>query len=110
MLLAGVAGLAARPSPPITAQPAAWHERLPKVALHLHLEGAIPKATLWELITKYGGDGAIRTREDLERALVYRDSRGFLKMWVWMIGYLRERKKRLAAEFQRDPSWNDAGA
>ncbi len=68
----------------------AWHERLPKVELHLHLEGAIPKATLWELITKYGGDQAIKTREDLERALVYRDFRGFLKMWVWMIGYLRE--------------------
>ena len=39
---------------------------------------------------KYGGDAAIKTREDLDRALVYRDFRGFLKMWVWMIGYLRE--------------------
>ena len=45
---------------------------------------------MWELITKYGGDRAIKTRDDLERALVYRDFRGFLKMWVWMIGYLRE--------------------
>ena len=90
LLAAGVAGYAVRPSIAVTAQPAAWHERLPKVELHLHLEGAIPKATLWELITKYGGDPAIKTREDLERALVYSDFRGFLKMWVWMIGYLRE--------------------
>jgi adenosine deaminase len=90
LLLAGVAGYAVRPPFAVTAQPVAWHERLPKVELHLHLEGAIPKATLWELITKYGGDRAIKTREDLERALVYRDFRGFLKMWVWMIGYLRE--------------------
>jgi adenosine deaminase len=90
LLVAGVAGYAVRPSIAITAQPVAWHERLPKVELHLHLEGAIPKATLWELITKYGGDPAIKTREDLERALVYRDFGGFLKMWVWMIGYLRE--------------------
>jgi adenosine deaminase len=90
LLAAGVAGYAVRSSIGVTAQPAAWHERLPKVELHVHLEGAIPKATLWELVTKYGGDAAIKTREDLERALVYRDFRGFLKMWVWMIGYLRE--------------------
>jgi adenosine deaminase len=89
VLLAGVAGSAVRPVL-ATAQPAAWHERLPKVELHLHLDGAIPKATLWELIAKYGGDRTIRTRADLERALVYRDFRSFLKMWVWMIGYLRE--------------------
>jgi adenosine deaminase len=90
LLAAGVAGSAVRPSLGVTAQAVAWHERLPKVELHLHLEGAIPKATLWELITKYGGDPAIKTREDLERALIYRDFGGFLKMWVWMIGYLRE--------------------
>jgi adenosine deaminase len=90
LLVAGVAGHAVRPFVAVFAQPVAWHERLPKVELHVHLEGAIPKATLWELVTKYGGDGAIKTREDLERALVYRDFRGFLKMWVWMIGYLRE--------------------
>jgi adenosine deaminase len=97
LLVAGVSGYAVRPSVAVAAQsvaqpvqPVAWHERLPKIELHLHLEGAIPKATLWELVTKYGGDAAIKTREDLERALVYRDFRGFLKMWVWMIGYLRE--------------------
>jgi adenosine deaminase len=90
LLAAGLAGYAVRPAAAAAVQPAAWHERLPKVELHIHLEGAIPKATLWELMTKYGGDAAIRTRDDLERALVYRDFRGFLKMWVWMIGYLRE--------------------
>ncbi len=45
---------------------------------------------MWGLVTKYGGDAAIKTREDLERALVYRGFRGFLNMWVWMIGSLRE--------------------
>ena len=80
-------------SSPLLAQSLPWHERLPKVELHLHLEGAIPKPTLWELITKYGGDPAIKTREDLERALVYSDFRGFLKMWVWMIRYLREYRR-----------------
>ena len=90
LLAAAAAGCACRQVIDVAAQPLAWHERLPKVELHLHLEGAVPKAALWELITKYGGDPAIKTREDLERALVYRDFRGFLKMWVWMIGYLRE--------------------
>ena len=47
----------------------------------------MPKATSWELITKYGGDAAIKTREDRDRALTYRD---FGKTWGWMIGYLRE--------------------
>jgi adenosine deaminase len=90
VLVTGAAGYAVGTSTPAPPQPVAWHERLPKVELHIHLEGAIPMATLWELVTKYGGDPAIPTREDLERALVYRDLGGFFKMWVWMIRYLRE--------------------
>jgi len=29
---------------------------IPKVELHLHLEGAIPYDALWQLVQKYGGD------------------------------------------------------
>ena len=36
-----------------------WYQRVPKIELHLHLEGAIPYAALWELVGKYGGDPAI---------------------------------------------------
>src|SRR5262245_37482790 len=36
-----------------------WFERLPKVELHLHLEGAIPLEALWELVRKYGGDPTV---------------------------------------------------
>ena len=69
---------------------ASWLARLPKIELHIHLEGAIPKPALWELISKYGGDKSVRTREDLDRALVIRDRRHFFQMWLWMIRFLRE--------------------
>lgn len=32
-----------------------WFELLPKIELHLHLEGAIPYAALWELVQKDEG-------------------------------------------------------
>jgi len=38
-----------------------WYERVPKVELHLHLEGAIPLEALWELVQKYG-TGPFRDR------------------------------------------------
>jgi adenosine deaminase len=48
-----------------------WFERVPKVELHLHLEGAIPHDALWELIQKYGGDPLIPNLEALERKFSY---------------------------------------
>ena len=33
-----------------------WFDLVPKVELHLHLEGAIPHEALWTLIQKYGDD------------------------------------------------------
>src|SRR5262245_58738518 len=67
-----------------------WLERLPKVELHLHLEGAIPHEVLWEVMRKYGGDPSVPTREDLARKFVYRDFPHFLDTWTWMNGILRE--------------------
>ena len=63
---------------PPSATHASWLARLPKVELHVHLEGAIPRSALWELITKYGGHESLRTRDDLDRTLVYQDFRHFL--------------------------------
>jgi adenosine deaminase len=67
-----------------------WLERLPKVELHLHLEGAIPHAALWQLICKYGGDSKVPSFEALPGRFVYRDFPDFIDRWIWKQGFLRE--------------------
>jgi adenosine deaminase len=67
-----------------------WLERLPKVELHLHLEGAIPHHALWELCQKYGGDPTAATLEDLKDRFQYRDFSHFIEVWIWKNGFLRE--------------------
>ncbi len=61
----------------------------PKVELHLHLEGAIPLPTLWEVIQSHGGDPEVRSLADLERSFVFRDFAHFIDRWWWMTGFLR---------------------
>jgi adenosine deaminase len=63
---------------------------LPKIELHVHLEGAIPLPAVWELLQKYGPPAGIVTPADLERRFVYRDFPHFLDTWSWKNGYLRE--------------------
>ncbi|MFB0537365.1 MAG: adenosine deaminase [Anaerolineae bacterium] len=67
-----------------------WFERVPKVELHLHLEGAIPHDALWELVQKYGGDPSVPDLEALERRFEYRDFPHFIETWVWKNRFLRE--------------------
>jgi adenosine deaminase len=67
-----------------------WLERLPKVELHLHLEGAIPHDALWQLICKYGGDASVPTFEALPGRFVYRDFPDFIDRWIWKQGFIRE--------------------
>jgi adenosine deaminase len=72
-----------------------WLDRLPKVELHLHIEGAIPHAALWQLICKYGGDQRVPSLEALAGYFVYRDFPEFIEKWNWKQGFLRE-----AADFE----------
>ena len=72
-----------------------WLERLPKVELHLHLEGAIPHAALWKLVCKYGGDPRVPTADALAAYFVYRDFPEFIDKWLWKQSFLRE-----AADFE----------
>lgn len=66
-----------------------WFERVPKVELHLHLEGAIPLDALWLLVCKYGGDPAVPDRAALARRFRYRDFPHFIETWNWKNGFLR---------------------
>lgn len=66
-----------------------WFERIPKVELHVHLEGAIPHAALWELIQKYGGDPSVPNLEALAERFRFRDFPHFLEMWLWKNQFLR---------------------
>lgn len=62
---------------------------LPKVEIHLHIEGAIPIPALWELVSKYGKKD-VRSIQDLEERFRYRDFPHFLSTWMWKNGFLRE--------------------
>jgi adenosine deaminase len=68
----------------------AYYSRIPKVELHLHLEGAIPLPTLWELIRKYGGDPGVPDAAALRLQFAYRNFPHFLEIWNWKNHYIRE--------------------
>ena len=67
-----------------------YFRRLPKVELHLHLEGAIPLPALWTLVQKYGGHPEVPTMAALEARFRYRDFPHFIEVWVWKNQFLRE--------------------
>ena len=66
-----------------------WIDGLPKVELHLHLEGAIPLPALWRLIRKYGGDDDVSTMDELRQRLTYKDFPDFISAWIWKNGFIR---------------------
>jgi adenosine deaminase len=67
-----------------------WFEKVPKIELHLHLEGAIPYSELWKLVQKYGGDSSLPDLETLKSRFEYRDFPHFIETWVWKNRFLRE--------------------
>jgi adenosine deaminase len=67
-----------------------WFDRLPKVELHLHLEGAIPYDALWELVQKYGGDVLAPNKEILRHRFKYKNFAHFIETWLWKNKFLRE--------------------
>lgn len=67
-----------------------WFDHVPKVELHLHLEGAIPHEALWQLMQKYGGDSTCPDQQALQKRFVYRDFPHFIETWAWQTRFLRE--------------------
>jgi len=65
---------------------------IPKIELHLHLEGAIPLSTLFDLIKKRGGDPSISSLEDLKKKLTYRDFSHFIEVWTWKNTFIQEER------------------
>jgi len=67
-----------------------WFEKVPKVELHVHLEGAIPLDALWELVQKYGGEPSVPNLQALKEKFQYRDFTHFMQTWTWKNQFLRE--------------------
>jgi adenosine deaminase len=67
-----------------------WFALVPKIELHLHLEGAIPYDVLWELVKKYGGDSSVKDLPALKDKFVFRDFPHFIESWIWKNRFIRE--------------------
>ncbi len=74
----------------LTSNDPSFYNRIPKIELHLHLEGAIPHHALWELCQKYGGDAAVPNPEALAKQFEFVDFPHFIQTWVWKNQFLRE--------------------
>ncbi len=67
-----------------------WYSKLPKIELHVHLEGAIPHGALFDLIQKYGGDPSLPDVSALARRFEYKNFAQFIETWSWKNQFLRE--------------------
>lgn len=63
---------------------------IPKVELHIHLEGSIPPEALWELVKKYKGTEEVKTIDELKNKFKYIDFPHFIETWVWKNRFLNE--------------------
>ncbi len=65
-------------------------KNMPKVELHLHLEGSIPLDVLWTLIHKYSREDEIPNYQAFKEKFVYKGFPEFLETWKWMIQFINE--------------------
>jgi adenosine deaminase len=63
---------------------------MPKVEIHLHMEGAIPHEILLGQIRRKGSEPEIRTAADLKRKLTYTDFESFIDLWVWKNTFIKQ--------------------
>jgi len=67
-----------------------FYKLMPKIELHLHLEGAIPYDALLELIQKYGGHKEIKSAKDIAKKFIFKNFDHFIELWVWKNQFLLE--------------------
>ena len=60
---------------------------MPKVELHLHLEGAIPPDAMWELVSRHGGDPEVPGPEELAARFEFTDFAHFIRVWEWKLKF-----------------------
>lgn len=64
--------------------------RIPKIELHLHLEGAISPDTLLELISRSTLEDSVKNMNDLQDKLSYRNFAHFIETWIWKNQFIRD--------------------
>ena len=81
-------------------------KEIPKVELHLHLEGAIPLQTLFNFIQRAGTEPSVKSVDDLRRRLAYTDFAHFIELWVWKNTFMKEEEdfEEIAYQVLRDLS------
>jgi adenosine deaminase len=79
-------------------------DKMPKVELHIHLEGSIPIEALWELVKKYNGKSEVKSIEALGQKFEYTDFPHFIQTWIWKNKFINEYDDFtfIASEFVKD--------
>jgi adenosine deaminase len=78
-----------RPSTPAVPISLGLMQSMPKVELHLHLEGAIPLDTMWLLVQRHDHEGEVPGPEALIERFRYTDFAHFLQTWAWKLRFHR---------------------
>jgi len=65
---------------------------MPKTELHIHLEGAVPLATLLQLIQRHGDSESEMTMDCLKSRFTYADFTDFIDAWVWKNTFIKDEK------------------
>lgn len=63
--------------------------RIPKTEIHLHLEGAVPVGTLFELMQRNAADSTIKSADELKARFEFDSFDDFLRTWVWKNSFFK---------------------
>ncbi|MEQ8189079.1 MAG: adenosine deaminase [Candidatus Eremiobacterota bacterium] len=67
-------------------------EKMPKIELHVHLEGAIPLEILFEFIRRDRTETSIKSLDNLKEKFLYKDFEHFIQIWGWKNRFIKSEK------------------